>query len=434
MAVEYALAMMRVRWSLVLTIAALPLLLAGCPSSGGGDDDDDDDAATTPTATPTPMTVSGTLVNYSGSPLPSESVLLNGTLLTTDGAGAFTLADVTPPYTLAYYNIGSDAATVYLGVTRPDPTITIISGATDRTATVSGTISPTLGGTPSIDLSIPSPPIYSVSGGSFGPNAYTNRLFKWFSTPSITTTVYVCRYDEDANNNITNIIDFVAQPVTWNDGTAPTQNFTMGAAGEGSLTGTVTVPGGYVITNVSADSQIAETGVLRLGSTTASTFSFITLDVAGATASVSANAEPASAGADDGFGIAFFVGPPTSAATLVVPTMSSFTAPAPLAILAPATTISWNTPITASGHSLSISPDDFTGTRLSIYTVSSSIELPDLSLLFVTLESEPYSMRAISFSTSFSPDALLEAGGGSPFPTTGSFTATYSSALHVAGP
>lgn len=420
--------------TLLLVLAAGSLLLAGCPSKGGGDDDDDDDAATTPTATPTPMTVSGTLVNYSGSPLPSESVLLNGTLLTTDGAGAFTLADVTPPYTLAYYNIGSDAATVYLGVTRPDPTMTIITGTTDRTATVSGTISPALGGTPSIDLSIPSPPIYSVSGGSVGPNAFTNRLFKWFSTTSITTTVHVCRYDEDANNKVTNIIDYASQPVTWTDGTAPTQNITMGAAGEGALTGTVTVPGGYRISDVSADSQIGGTGVLRLGSTTASTFSFITLDVTGATASVSANAEPIAAGPDDGFGIAFFAGAPTSVATLAVPAMSSFTAPAPLATLSPATTISWNTPITATGHSLSISPEDFSGTRLSIYTASSSIEFPDISLLFATLESEPYSMRVISFSANFTPDTLLEGGSGLPFPTTGSFTATYSSALHVAGP
>lgn len=424
--------MIRARFSVLLLLATLPLV-AACPSSGGGGGDDDDDDGTSPTPTPTPMTVSGTLVNYSGSPLVGESVLVNGTLLTTDAAGAFTLADVTPPYSLAHYNIGSDSATVYIGVTRPDPTIAIVTGPSDRTVTVSGTISPTLGGTPSVDLSAPSPPFYG-SSGSVSPNSYTNHDFEWFTTPSITSTMYVTRYDQDANNNVTNIIDHAAQPVTWTDGTTPTQNITMTAAAEGALTGTVTVPGGYALADVSADSQLAGTGVLRLGSTTASTFSFITLDVAGATASVSARAAPTAAGPDDGFGIAFFVGPPTAVATLTVPMASSFTAPAPLATLAAATTISWNTPITASGHSLSISPEDFSGTRMSIYSAAPSITLPDLSSLFATLESEPYSMRVISFSTNFTPDTLLEGGGVSPFPTSGSFSATYSSALHVAGP
>lgn len=384
--------------------------IAACTGGGGGgsgddDDDDDDDAAS-------PITVTGVIQDNAGNPLEAEDVLVAGTLLTTNSAGQFTLANVIPPYDIVHYYAPGDYVSVYPGATRTDPTISIFSGSPDSIATVSGTISPTIGaGTLTVQGLYP--PIYSQSGGSFSMNSYTNRQFRWFQTASLNTTFHYIRYETDANGVVNNLIDYKAQAVTLDDGSTPTINVTMDAAVEGALTGNVTLPAGYSIDQVSADVLVDGDSILRLGDTTAGTFSYITLSGAGLTASVEARGIQTGLDTDSAYGIASFTGAPTSSTTLAIPEGGVFTSPAANATLSPGTAVTWTNTLTGSqGHILFVSPDDFTGTTMRFFAGgATSLTVPDLTLLGVALGTEAYTVRATSFAPGVTTDDFLTGSG-----------------------
>jgi len=69
------------------------------------------------------ITVAGRVLDLLQQPLPDITVALGGQIATTDQAGQFTIPDVTVPYTLTAFSVARNAAVVYEGLTRSDPTI-----------------------------------------------------------------------------------------------------------------------------------------------------------------------------------------------------------------------------------------------------------------------------------------------------------------------
>ncbi len=92
----------------------VPLVPAGCGSSGGGGGGG--------------ITVTGQVTSRSGAPLRFAPVVINGVLYVTDFDGTFTAPGVSVPYTAVLVDTGATAspqATVYQGLTRADPILTM---------------------------------------------------------------------------------------------------------------------------------------------------------------------------------------------------------------------------------------------------------------------------------------------------------------------
>lgn len=95
-------------------MASVPLLLAAGPGACGRE------------PTPGTVTVTGRVVGVDGRPIPGARVLVVGRAPTAaDSDGAFTVHGVEPPYDVAAVAPGAAEVTVYLGVSRPDPTVAL---------------------------------------------------------------------------------------------------------------------------------------------------------------------------------------------------------------------------------------------------------------------------------------------------------------------
>ncbi|HEX5748497.1 MAG TPA: carboxypeptidase-like regulatory domain-containing protein [Archangium sp.] len=94
---------------------------------------------------PTSLSVSGTLVDTQGNPVPNASILVLGRTAptVTDSSGAFSLTGVKAPYDVAVLANGSRIATVYRGLSRQTLTLTLLGtlAPTPRTGTLEGNLS-----------------------------------------------------------------------------------------------------------------------------------------------------------------------------------------------------------------------------------------------------------------------------------------------------
>ena len=86
--------------------------------------------ATVTISPPPPITVAGTVIDERSRKVSGAAVTVGGRTVNSDGNGAFSITDVTPPYDVVAIAPGSTkTASVYKGLTRPDPAIVLfISG------------------------------------------------------------------------------------------------------------------------------------------------------------------------------------------------------------------------------------------------------------------------------------------------------------------
>ena len=117
----------------IALLAALLMMIAACGSSGGGGGGGG------------PITVSGTVVDSSNTEVSGANIVLNhddATLVTTGADGAFTFANVTPPYTLTMKS--GIVIMEYRNLNRADPKLsTSITGATYMAALAGSVTGPT---------------------------------------------------------------------------------------------------------------------------------------------------------------------------------------------------------------------------------------------------------------------------------------------------
>ncbi len=120
---------------------------AGGSSEGGVGGLALSDAGTDATGPASPITISGRVIDFFRHPVPGVPVTIGAREVLTDDDGAFTIADVTPPYDVSLIAATTVSAFtsryyayVYQGLTRPDPTVQVYYGLPERGASLDLTI------------------------------------------------------------------------------------------------------------------------------------------------------------------------------------------------------------------------------------------------------------------------------------------------------
>jgi hypothetical protein len=234
-------------------------------------------------------TITGKVVNGVGQPITAASLTGFGTTLSVkllgstttipvDANGNFTMAEVPATYSLAVLlsNQYARSATIYQGLTRANPTLTILqgqfggpstSGPTSATSVI-GKITGGLGfnaassASTVFTLALPTA-VRSAPGYSLSVNPVTGEYSTgatWKGTDTVTGTIHALQFSTDINGKITAFGGYGQQavkltpqpqePVIINPGdplpqpTFVTQDVALTAVTSGSIKGTITWPVG----------------------------------------------------------------------------------------------------------------------------------------------------------------------------------------------
>ncbi len=212
-----------------------------------------DVTATTQVNAASSMTVNGYVKDIDGEPISGITVQIKGKTPTTTAAdGSFTIPDVVPPYEIRIILSTQQAAVVYQGLTRPDPSLLyIISTTTGKSASISGFVPPAPGKTTMV---------YFVSGtrswrtiadpatGFYNFGAY------WVgSATSYTGNLSVLRWTQNTSGLPSQYDGYGSRNLTISDGGSfDNNNFLetdLSDPAELNINGSIVVPpGGYIIT------------------------------------------------------------------------------------------------------------------------------------------------------------------------------------------
>ncbi|WP_047857901.1 carboxypeptidase-like regulatory domain-containing protein [Archangium gephyra] len=347
---------------------------------------------------PTSLSVSGTLVDTQGNPVPNASVLVLGskTPTVTNSSGAFSLTGVKAPYDIAILANGSRIATVYKGLSRQDITLTLLGtlALTPRTGTLEGSLSggetttadhivlfasPEVRAVPSkLFITITSSgPTYSAQVQWAGPAVTTGTLYS-LQPVRTTPTAIPSRYTGFGRR----------ENVSLGDGaTASGQDILMSSVTHSTFSGTITLPSGYTLESKELSLALPPDSQVRLFSDSSSgtTFSYAVPVIPQARLSLVLKAlrEGASSSV-----VKAGLAPDTSSVTLSLPE-----APRPLSPADQTTNVTRTTPLSWTAYSeavflLGVDKSNPTGTPYRIYIVTSeqSATIPDLSALGMSLQ------------------------------------------------
>jgi hypothetical protein len=204
------------------------------------------------------VTVNGTVLDKYGHVWPSQPVVISaGTFsrrLVSDASGAFTVENVPTPYNAIVIDATSVAfATVYVGLTRTDPTLTIGNYQLPK---LSGNLSGQLMGgsypessdystafvfgSPEVTPAFPQGGFVDDSSGAYSGDVY------WLGPASTTGTLYALQVHSGGGLPL----DYpgygtLSGIVLENDDGLPNQNVTLAPVTTGSLSATVSVPPDY---------------------------------------------------------------------------------------------------------------------------------------------------------------------------------------------
>ncbi len=283
--------MPRSRLAVVLTIpctaAILFAVLSGCkndPSSATG--------------VPATITVTGTVITGNQLPASNAPVVITGRPATvTDANGHFTVTDVAVPYDVTVVSSIQRRSITYRGLSRSDPTLTIVLVYVSPTnsAVTSGTVSGGVGypqpSTRNTAVSFSSPEItrsttaytstsasgaFSLTVGWDGTSTSTGvfRALQWFVVAGIPGDFD--GYGEKAGVALTA------------GGSIAGQSIAMTAVTAENITGTITVPAGFVIANKSLSVVFPDNAMIPLGQDNGAgaSFTYVVPAITGATISL----------------------------------------------------------------------------------------------------------------------------------------------------
>lgn len=211
-------------------------------------------------AEPTPpITVQGRVALVTGFDVPLAGVLVHvqGTTITTDADGRFTIAGVRPPYTVILGSGGSQPwVHAYEGLTTPTPTLsphavitTLAFPAAFRRATIEGSLSNPLIQGRRIELcavGLSGVQVYGCATIEPGFQDYEIDVV-WREAGPVTVRLYALQLQVDADDRPTAVLSngWVDRVVT--DGATLTQQVPSGAApASGALEGAILAGGGFV--------------------------------------------------------------------------------------------------------------------------------------------------------------------------------------------
>ena len=352
------------------------------------------------TITPPPaITVSGTVVDSAFKKFPGVSVIIGSQNTVTDTNGQFTIANVTPPYDLtALVTIASGAksASVYRGLSRVDPTISVqlSTTVTNSTGMVFGSIvgaDPlgTSGDLTEVVWGSSQPPMVQSFPVAPSSPPYILELSWPPDVPAITGNVHALQWALDSHGMPASYKGYaVSTGVIVASGGSTNQNLVMSAPSTTTVGGSVILPSGIpaaskagiLVFDDLAEITVADDGVPVLPNS----FSYLFPNISGATAAIAAGGATEAGGSPEATGLVSAeisgIALGTTNVALTLPTPISGILPADVATsVGTATDFSW-TAVTG-GNAVYLFEVTGAPTQVSyfVFTTATTARIPDLT-------------------------------------------------------
>ncbi len=249
---------------------------------------------------PSSIAVEGTVLSENLVPVADSPVLIEGhDLVYTDPEGHFRVEDVSIPYTAIAFEMDSNSATVYEGLTRPDPWLTRTYYWPDpfgpKDADISGTI---LGGQgfpspPGVETAFFAFPAYGRGFGEVGVDPNTGNYVglgtcAWAGPNQTPVTLRAIQRETSAGSTVAYIASGVRSVDVYDGEFLGVQYISMLPIPTYQHTGTITAAPGMTIDSSGVGIRSATGGVLGLDFTLGSspTFSWLSPGIDGTKAYV----------------------------------------------------------------------------------------------------------------------------------------------------
>jgi hypothetical protein len=376
-------------------------------------------AAVTVAAGPVVVTVNGTVTDEYGTFAPGETVIIANTSAAfsqstvSSATGTFSVANVPTPYDATILDSGGKIIVKYIGLTRADPTLAdFVIGASPLSASLSGQLS---GGTypetsgygttmffASPQTNIGNGTITVASSGSY------STTLDWAGPTNTTGTLYALQVNAPAGLPVDYSYGTLPSVLLQNMGTLAGQNFALSPVTSGTLTGTVTLPAGFTISNKLAFLLPAAGAPLTAFSDGSASTSFIYTTPAISNSSLTFIVSASGAGAESIFkksGIS--ANTSGLAATLVAPPTQTLPVDA-------ATGVTVTTPFSWSGSDgvYLWTASASGGPTYYVFTTATTGTIPDLSAAGIQLPpSASFTWSVLGIDPQTSVDALAVPGG-----------------------
>jgi len=374
---------------------------------------------------PTTITVHGkvtdTILTPFGTAFPGvgANAYIAGTAVPLNPDGTFTISAVQPPYDLIVTVPTWNAAYVYLGLTRSDPTLSLF---TDSSAFFTGDVSLSIGS------AVPSGQMGAIVAGSTGLVQQPAMLnagdgpaigpitFAWGGEQNRPVTLYALTAVGSGGGPPTSFTGFGSTTATLQDGgTLSGLSINLGSVTNATMSGSISAPSGYTVDSAGV--------VLRLGSPTGAllgigpgsgggaTFTGVSVPVHSGIAYGIAGS--ASNGSGRGTRAWRNVAGPGSGLTLALPAPAVPTAPASGATgVGTGTTFRW-TPLASAVYLAELTGPSASDPDVYVVTGGTSFDLPDLSAVGMSLPSAAsYGYRVLAMGPFASVDAFAGPSGG----------------------
>jgi hypothetical protein len=331
-------------------------------------------------------TVTGTVVDADGVPLPGALVLIGGSTISTDGAGRFSAAGVVAPYDVAI--VGAAPALpaephVYLGMSDTAPTFRLDYEAEPRQSctlvvTFPSTGSPTLDA--SVVLEVPDGSPHVAYGTALGPSPHTELLDLWWSAPAAKVRAHAFTIQVDpVTGSPVHYVGYDTIELDLAEGAALQWSpaWKPSPFSESVVSTTVDVPPGYAFDT----STLSTFGAGLAGGKAAPEVSFVVPEIPGASFVIGAQAS-----GDSGTSRATSpaVAPGTQGLHLTIDRTPVLSAPADGGPLGVGSPVTWTSPGEGTPVVLA-TPNDSTSPSYYLLGGEGATTFPDLSALGVSL-------------------------------------------------
>jgi hypothetical protein len=375
-------------------------------------------APVTVAAGPVTITVNGTVTDEYGTFAPGETVLITNTSAAfsqstvSSATGTFSVANVPTPYDATVLETGGTIIVKYIGLTRPDPTLTdLVFGSTPLSASLSGQLS---GGTfpetsdYTTNMYFASPQTNFGNGGISVPTSgsYSTNV-SWAGPTTTTGSLYALQVHTVAGLPADYGYGTLSSVLLQNMGTLTGQNITLSPVTAGTLSGTVSLPAGYSLSSKAAFLVPAAGALISAisDSSPSTTFSYVTPAISNSSLTLLVSAS--------GVSQLLFKKSGLSANTTGV-TATLLAPPAQTLPVDAATGVTVTTPFswTSSGGVYLWLTSNSPGPSYYVFTSATTGTIPDLSSAGVQLPaSASYSWLVVGIGPQTSVDALAVPGG-----------------------
>ncbi|TMB30395.1 MAG: carboxypeptidase regulatory-like domain-containing protein [Deltaproteobacteria bacterium] len=359
-----------------------------------------------------------------GAPFPGAKVKVGDKpIATADGEGRFAVSSVVVPYDLTAVSADGTAATVYAGLTRKDPIISVSVPGGSPPATRSAIVTGHLGG----GLALPLPARHQIvvalvapknaragiTATRLGLDGTYSLALRWQGEANLSGTLRALEWLVDANGNAVSYDAAVSVPMTVADaGSSQGVDLNLTTVDNARLAGTFsTAPGYQLLVHLMyaaySPSSSLILGTSRSAGISSAAFDYPVFSAPGVGLGIRAIAQ-------DSHGAlvqAWRVGAsPETAISLAVPAAPTLRVPA--GTVSAGADFSW-TPLDGAIYHFEANPQTEGAPSLDALTAATSFQLPDLSAMgFVWPKSASYS----AFLFGVSPRVPDDVAAGEEFP------------------